>query len=645
MEAPVLPKRVYRFGLFQVDSDGGKLLRRGVPVKLQEQPLRVLCLLLDRPGEVVTREELRRSLWTEGTYVEFDGSLNAALKRLRLALGDDAENPIFIETVPRRGYRFIAPVECEQPAEISAGAVSPAASVQSGLRSGGNRSSYVSRWRLRAGWGVAAVCVLLLLVGWRYIARRNETSVHAARKVIAVLPFSNEGAGADFDYLRYAIANDLVTDLTDTHSVSVRPFASTSRYGSQPADPEAVGKELRVTHVVAGGFLLDKQTLRVNLELVDVAENQPIWREEVAVPVQELVALHDKLASRAAKGLLPAMHISNASAADMPAPKNEQALDLFLHSLTVPLDPESNRLAIKKLEESVSLDNGYAAAWGELGWRYYNDYHYGNGGEPAVAKALAAYKRQSELDPNIPPVWTNIRVEQGDLNGAYDQAAEFLRTRPDSSMAHFGMSYVLRYAGLLDEAGKECDAALALDPGFNGFRSCAIPFIMAGDYEHAQRYIRLDESSGFASFMRMRIALRVGNTAEILAQSGVAVRSGFRNADDQLTLFRMCSNHAPEAEISKAAKYLADPGAERDSELWYQNAEVMGFCGEGDAALRQLRKAIEGSYCSHPAMDKDPLFDPIRRRPEFAELQQAAVQCQQNFLAHRGHVDGAAAAH
>ena len=139
------------------------------------------------------------------------------------------------------------------------------------------------------------------------------------------------------------------------------------------------------------------------------------------------------------------------------------------------------------------------------------------------------------------------------MNGAYDQAAKFLRTRPDSSMAHFGVGYVLRYAGLLDEAGKECDAALALDPGFNGFRSCAFPFIMAGDYEHAQRYIRLDESSGFASFMRMRIALRVGNTAEILAQSGVAVQSGFRNADDQLTLFRMCSNHAPETEISKAA--------------------------------------------------------------------------------------------
>ncbi|MGA2539097.1 MAG: winged helix-turn-helix domain-containing protein, partial [Terracidiphilus sp.] len=115
METSVLPKRVYRFGLFQVDAEGGRLLRQGVPVKLQDQPLRVLCLLLEHPGEIVTRDELRQSLWPEGTYVEFDGSLNAALKRLRFALGDDADNPIFIETVPRRGYRFIAPVECQQP--------------------------------------------------------------------------------------------------------------------------------------------------------------------------------------------------------------------------------------------------------------------------------------------------------------------------------------------------------------------------------------------------------------------------------------------------------------------------------------------------------------------------------------------------
>ena len=188
MEPPVLSKRVYRFGLFQVDSDGRKLLRQGAPVRLQEQPLRVLCLLLERRGEIVTRDELRQSLWPSGTYVEFDGNLNSALKRLRFALGDDADNPTFIETLPKRGYRFIAPVNCEKPDEITAGVTQRAAPLEPpSLPSAGDRSAAVSRWQLRPWWMLAAVCVVLLLVGWRY-ATRIRPSPRLARKVIAVLP-------------------------------------------------------------------------------------------------------------------------------------------------------------------------------------------------------------------------------------------------------------------------------------------------------------------------------------------------------------------------------------------------------------------------------------------------------------------------
>ena len=629
MKTSVLPKRLYRFGLFHVDPDGGKLLRQGSPVKLQEQPLRVLCLLLEHPGQVVTREQLRQSLWPEGTYVEFDGSLNATLKRLRSALGDDAENPIFIETVPRQGYRFIAPVEREPVAET--GHRGPP-SLPDRPTAGNTPSSRSHTWWWPA---LASVLVLLGLMAWRY-PRSSQGNAPEPRKVIAVLPFTNEGAGPDFDYLRYAIPNDLATDLTYTHSVAVRPFASTSALGSQPFDPEAVGTQLRVTHVVAGGFLLENHSLRVTIELIDVARNQSIWREQITAGTQELITLHDKLALRATQGLLPAMSVSGASSAAMPAPKNERALDLFLHSLTIPLDPQPNQFAIKKLEESVSLDPNYSPAWAELGWRYYIDYHYGNGGDAAVAKALQAYKRQSELNPDLPPVSTTIRVEQGDLNGAYDQAADFLRRRPEVSLAHYGMSYVLRYAGLLPEAGKQCDAALAIDPGFNVFRSCATPFLLTGDYAHAQTFIALDEHSGVGALLRMMIALRNRNHDAALAETEAASRTGFASA----ILARLYLNHASPAELEKAAARVeADTKSSRDAEELFRNAEFLSFSGQTDAALRQLRKAIQGNYCSYPAMDHDPLFDPLRQRPEFAALHQAAIQCQQNFLAHRAQVD------
>lgn len=628
-------KRSYRFGLFEADVTSGELLRQGVRVRLQDQPFRVLAILLERAGQIVPREELRQKLWPADTYVEFDGSLNAVLKKLRSALGDPADNPIFIETVPKRGYRFIAPITCEQDTEAVGVAEDRLTLGSSGLPGTTGDNSLIARWP-RLWWAVAALVILLLLAGWGY-RWRNRSAAPAEAKVIAVLPFANEGAGPDFDYLRYAIANDLVSDLSYTHSVAVRPFAATSRYGSQPADPATVGKELRVTHVLAGGFLLDKQALRVNLELVDVALNQAIWRGEVTASPQELVGLHDQLAAMAAKGLLPAMNISGANTNAMPSPRSEKALGLFLHSLTIPLDPEPNQLAIKKLEESVSLDRGYAPAWEELGWRYYIDSRYGIGGDASLAKSLDAL-HHAELDPNSTANSITIRVEQGDLNGAYDDAADYLRRWPDVGSLHYEMSYVLRYAGLLDEAGKECDKALAIDPGYSVFRSCAIPFILANDYVHALTYIRLDEKSGFGAMLRLRIALRTGNTAAVLAEVGGASRSGFRFAD----VVSACVNRAPEAELSKAVAGLeADSIAAQDPEVLYDNAEALSFCGFGDAALRQLRKAIAGNYCSYPAMEKDPLFDPLRHRTEFGELRQAGIKCQASFQAHRQQIRAA----
>jgi len=630
--------QVFRFGLFEADVARHTLTRNGVRVKIQDQPFRVLLLLLENPGKIVTREDLRKALWPEDTYLDFDGSLNVILKKLRAAIDDDSENPRFVETVPRHGYRFIAPVSTEHAAPVeTSGPVELAAAAP-------NPEVQVSAQKTKP-WKTLALAVLVLFVvgsAWGYFLRYHST-VQAARKAIAVLPFSNEGAGADFDYLRYAIASDLVTDLTYAHSLTVRPFASTIKYGAQPFDPAAVGKELGVSHVLTGGFLRDQQNLRLTLELVDVEQNGAIWRDEVTVGPQELVALHDKLASSTSQQLLAAMKINNIAANHIPKPNNEEAFDLFLHSLAYPLDPGPNQMAIKTLQDSVGLDSTYAPAWDQLSWRYYIDERYGSGGAVAAAKADQAYRRQRELDPSAPPISTTIRTEKGDLNGAYDQAAEFLRRQPDSSMAHFWMGYVLRYAGLIDEAGRECDAALAIDPGFNVLRSCATTFGLKGDYSHAQKYIKVDEGTGFAALSRMEIALETRDTTKALAEANKTVELGYRNVNAELA--RVYLSHPSATELSKAvAEVETDPVSSRDPELLYRNAEVLAFCQQNDAALRELKRAIQGKYCSYPAMDNDPLFGAIRQRPEFAELRSAGMECQQSFLSHRKQLDAMLAA-
>jgi len=635
MNPVVSSEPVFRFGLFELDVAGHTLTRKGVRVRIQNKAFCVLVLLLKNPGKTITREELHRALWPEGTYVDFDTGLNVVLKKLRATIDDDSDNPRFIETVPRRGYRFIAPVSVDQHEPLSESAKPTTASTSSPPLSidASRPARKIKSW---PKYALAVAVLAFVSSGWYLLHHRSV--VPAAPKVIAVLPFSNEGAGPDFDYLRYAIANDLVTDLTYAQSVAVRPFSSTSRYGTQTKDPVAVGKELGVTHVLGGGFFSDQKTLRVNLELIDVAHNQTVWSDEVTVAPQELVTLHDKLEASTSQRLLAAMKVTNATANRIPKPNNEEAFDLFLHSLGYPLDPGLNLMAIKTLEDSVALDNGYAPAWDQLSWRYYIDERYGNGGATAAARASQAYERLRELDPNAPPISTTLRTEQGDLNGAYDQAADFLRRRPDSSMAHFWMSYVLRYAGLLDEAGSQCDAAHALDPGFSVLRSCATTFGLTGHYNHAEEYIKVDEGSGFAALSRMEIALRTRDTTAALAEANKTAQLGYRNVNAELV--RVCLSHPSGADLDKAvAEAEADPVSARDPELMYRNAEAMAFCGQPDAALRQLSKAIKGNYCSYPAMDNDPLFDSLRQRSEFAELRQSGMECQINFLNHRKQVD------
>lgn len=226
MGSPTLSRPIYRFGLFEAHPASGLLLRQGVRVKLQDQPFRVLCLLLDRPGEIVTREELRRTLWPADTYVEFDGSLNAALKRLRSALGDSSDNPIFIETVPKRGYRFIAPVSREEGEDVVSDTSAAPASEQDATH-GSVSPPNQARWSPVTGRNLVLVITVLVvaMIGSLPIFRsrlrhRAEVSSREVtltpvphRQSIAVLGFRNVSGRSDDAWLATALPEMLSTEL------------------------------------------------------------------------------------------------------------------------------------------------------------------------------------------------------------------------------------------------------------------------------------------------------------------------------------------------------------------------------------------------------------------------------------------------
>jgi hypothetical protein len=224
----------------------------------------------------------------------------------------------------------------------------------------------------------------------------------------------------------------------------------------------------------------------------------------------------------------------------------------------------------------------------------------------------------------------DMRVERGELVQAYQQAKALVERHPESAAAHFSLSYVLRYGGVLDEAGHECDTALSLDPGSYQLRSCSIIFDQQGNYARAMDYLQLDIGSRWVSSNLVRHYIRTGDLArarELSEKLGDVPRNKLLGA---------CLNHAPPSEVEKlvkeqAAGALANP----DAENRYTAAPVFAFCGQNDIALRLLKTGVEGNYCAYTALQTDPLLAKLRGTPEFAEILGAAKKCRSDFLAAR----------
>ncbi|HEX7893282.1 MAG TPA: winged helix-turn-helix domain-containing protein [Terriglobales bacterium] len=631
MERTAAPATLFRFGLFEADAARGTLTRNGVRVRIQDQPFRVLILLLEKPGEIVSREVLRQKLWPEGTYVDFDGSLNVILKKLRAAIDDDSDNPRFIETVPRRGYRFIAPVDAAEPETHSPAGV--AANGQNGAQT--PAASGIER-SLRTRTSIAIIAAMMVVLLTAIIITRSikhKTSGEpesAPRTSLAVIPFSNEGAGNSFDYLRFALASDIVTDLSYERSMSVRPFESTTKYADSHADPQVVGREMRVDYVISGDFLNENGELKVDTELTRVSDDTVLWRDTLSAPVAQLVRLHEELAERLQNGVIAKVGgapITN----EIPMPHRPRAYDMYLRAVAMPRDPTPNRTAIALLTEAVSEDAEYAPAWSELSWRYYLDAEYSGGGEASYRLSEDATARATALDPNGTTNFVAQKAEHGDLNAAYDEAQGLLSRRPDSSDAHFEMSYVYRYAGLLDEAARECEAALTIDPGNFIFRSCSKVFMYEGKKNRAQAFFDLDGNSGWSVRQEMQAALRQKDNAFALALSIIALESGYKDVE---VIVAQLEHKSADQIAAAAAREEAEVMSQSDPEEKYEVAAMLSAAGQTDRAMKVLKSAIETGYCATPLLGTDSLLTNLRSRPDFAQLETVSTRCQQNFVAH-----------
>jgi len=486
--------------------------------------------------------------------------------------------------------------------------------------------------------GLAAVLVTALVSAgvWWFKHRIPGGTVRASNHTIAVLPLENIKNDSGSEFLRFALADEIANALTYARTLEIRPSASTQKYSNGEADPGKIGRELRVGTVVAGHFLRQDKMVMVTLEAVEVKDNRLIWTGTLTAPADNLIAMQNQIAKKTREELLPALGVASAALETSSAPANSTGYDLYLRSVSAPHDGAANKAAIAMLERSVGLDSKYAPAWEALGRRYYFDAIYSGGGAAGYERSNAAYQRALSLEPgraSAAGFLATNEVEAGNLDKAYADAKELVKRRPDNAIAHYSLAYVLRYAGLLEDAQKECDAAAAIDPGNYNWRSCSFAFFEAGKMSWAKQYLNKDAGSEWSNSVMVSVLMREGRMGEA-RQATLRMTANLIWMRDFL---QACLDKAPTTEVHRRAQLAEiDLLPETDSELKYYQGAVLAACGEKEIAYKFLAKAVDEKYCAYQALQADPLLSGVQADPEFRQILSAAEACQKKFVAGQG---------
>jgi TolB-like protein/tetratricopeptide (TPR) repeat protein len=494
-------------------------------------------------------------------------------------------------------------------------------------------------WAIGAALAIA-VAALLSIPFLR--TNRATVSPSIVQKTVAVLPFENVNGDAASDYLGLALADEVATALSWMPSLAVRPMAASRGFVGRGSSPQQAGRQLRVGAIVTGHFSVDQSDLRVTVEAVEVDGNRLLWRDSIAARRDDSLAVRDQLTSLIRDRLLPALG-TGAPTTARARPRNAEAYAVYLKSLANSSDPTPNREAIAMLERASLLDPDYADVWVSLSDRYYYDGHYGSGGSDALRRSEAAARQAFALDPNYMAAAVRLlflHVEAGRLQDGYDGARRLVAQHPESGEAHFALSYVLRYGGLLDESARECEQAVSRDPTNPLFRSCGAPLMMLGRYDRALDYIRLDSGSDWAMVNTRLTYQRMGmrtDAREEHARLPPEYLSGIA-PDMFYGLLSRCLAGAPPDKQEQVTDddvrvFLT---VREDPEPLYFWASDLAYCGHTKPAIRLLRESIRRSFCGASAIDTDPTFAAIRTSAEYGELLAAAQACRARFREHVG---------
>ena len=352
--------RHVRFGVFEVDLGTGDIKKRGLPVRLRGRPFDVLAQLLERPGEVVTRDELRERLWPADTFVDFDHGLNTSVNRLREALGDSADNPRFVETLPRRGYRFIAPVT--PVADAGPPGLEAAAGVQGPPEAPVPPDPPPAR--LRGSRIALGVAVAAALAATAYLATRKgaPTTPGAPMSRVAVLPFRNVSGDSGQEYFADGLTDALIAQLAQVKALRVISRTSVMAYKSAEKRLPEVGRELGVDAVVEGSVLCSGDRVRITAELVDAAADRQLWAESYERGVSDILAIQGEVARAITRGIRVTVTPQETARMTRPVSVKPEAYEAYLRGrfFWQTMTADGFHKSVEYLNEAIAADLDHA---------------------------------------------------------------------------------------------------------------------------------------------------------------------------------------------------------------------------------------------------------------------------------------------
>src|SRR6185437_1058183 len=628
-----------RFGDFTVNPRARTIHKHGVRLKLHGQPFEILLLLLERPGEVVTREELQAKLWPANTFVDFEHSVNTAIKKLRRALGDSADQQRFIETVPRIGYRFIAPVNLAEP-PLSEAVSAPQITAENSGRT--NIPAHpAGRTRALRFWPIfVGISIVLIVSAGAYLVRSrspNHPQPPSGHVMLAVLPFENLTGDASQVYFSDGLTEEMIAQLgqLNPQRLGVIGRASVMQYRNRQKSLPEIAHDLGIQYVLEGSVRRDSEKVRITAQLIQVTDQKTVWSRQYDRELTSLLVLQQGIAQEIADEIQLVLGEGHRPIAPAPglaaSTTSYDAYDLYLKGryFLNKRTPQGFQQAIDYFQQAIAKDPRYALAYAGLADSYTLTTSYNlDPDENLIPKARTAALRALQINENLAEAHTALaliaEIYDWDWQTAGKEFRRAIELDPNYPTAHHWYAEYLAWQGRFDEALAESERARQLDPLsiiISADRGAILFYSRQYDraIEQLGAVLDMDSDSVRASVILVFAHVQKGQFDQALAD----IEKQRRPADSPGIWVMRSYVYGRAGQLAQARRALAKfEQLDRHGQLDPAAMHVLAYAGMGDK--EKLFKALQQAYLersnSLTALKVDPMYDPFRADPRFQAL-------------------------